>query len=96
MDTFLIVLALGAAAIAVWMDARFERLGPRTLRRALLHVSLALVVGWAVVPPAIGTVMDAGAGPLLALLATALPALVYLFLATFWTLRHAQSSLSRR
>lgn len=96
MDGFMITLALGAAAIAAWVDDRFVRLGPRSFPRALFHVSLALAVGWVVVPPAIGMVMEVGAGPVLALLATALPALVYLFLATFWTLRHAQSTLSRR
>jgi hypothetical protein len=35
MDTFLILLALGAAAIAVWTYARFEGLGPSDFRGAL-------------------------------------------------------------
>jgi hypothetical protein len=96
MDTFLILLALGAAAIAVWTHTRFEGLGPSDFRGALFHCGLALGVGWFVVPLAITVTLTAGAGPLLVLFGIALPSLVYLFLAALWMIKHAQALLLRR
>jgi hypothetical protein len=95
-DTFLILLSLGAAAIAVWTHARFERLGPRDFRGALLHCGMALGVGWFVVPLAMKATLAAGASPLLVLFGIALPSLVYLFLAALWVIKHAQALLLRR
>jgi hypothetical protein len=93
---FLVALGLGAAAIALWLAVRFDRLGPRDFGRALLHAGLALAVGWLAVPAAIAAVMTAGGGALVALFTTAFPALIYMFLACFWIVKHAQGLLLHR
>jgi hypothetical protein len=90
---FLIALGLGACAIALWLAVRFDRFAPRDFGRALIHAALALAVGWLAVPAAIAAVMATGAGPLVALFTTAFPALVYIFLAGFWMVKHIHGLL---
>ena len=96
MVTFLVLLAAGAAAIAVWIDARFDHLGPRDFRGALIHCGIALGGGWFLVPLGIEAAIGAGLDPLVVVFALALPALVYLFLAAFWLLKQTQGLLLRR
>jgi hypothetical protein len=93
---FLVALAVGAALIAVWLDVRFERFGPSDFRGAFLHVGLALVVGWLLVPAGLAGVLAVGASPTVALLGVALPSLVYVFLAALWVVKQAQGLLLRR
>jgi hypothetical protein len=94
--SFLVALAVGAAVIAVWLDVRFERFGPSDFRGAILHVGLALAVGWLVVPAGLAGVLALGASPMVALFGLALPSLVYVFLALFWIAKQAQGLLLRR
>jgi hypothetical protein len=93
---FLVALAVGAALIAVWLDVRFETFGPSDFRGAIIHVGLALAVGWLLVPAALAGVLALGAGPMVALFGLALPSLVYVFLAAFWVVKQAQGLLLRR
>jgi hypothetical protein len=93
---FLVALAVGAALIAVWLDFRFGRIGPGDFRGAMLHVGLALAVGWLLVPAGLASVLAMGASPMVALFGVAFPSLVYLFLAAFWIVKQAQGLLLRR
>jgi hypothetical protein len=93
---FLVALAVGAALIAVWLDARFERFGPSDFRGAIVHVGLALAVGWLLVPAGLSGVLAVGASPMVALFSVVLPCLVYDFLAAFWVVKQAQGLLLRR
>jgi hypothetical protein len=93
---FLMALGLGAGAIALWLAIRFDRFAPRSFGQALFHAGVALTVGWVAVPAAIATVMATGAGPVVAVFATAFPALIYIFLACFWIVKHAQGLLLQR
>jgi hypothetical protein len=93
---FLVALAVGAALIAVWLDVRFERFGPSDFRGAMLHVGVALAVGWLLVPAGLESVLAVGASPLVALFGVALPSLVYVFLAAFWVVKQAGGLLLRR
>lgn len=96
MGFFLVALAVGAALIAVWLDVRFERFGPSDFRGAMLHVGVALAVGWLLVPAGLESILALGASPMVALFGVALPSLVYLFLAAFWVVKQAQGLLLRR
>jgi hypothetical protein len=89
---FVIALTVGAALLAVWTSFRFPRIAPETLRGALVHVAVALLAGWFLVPAAVTSVVDwvSPTGPLVATLLFVLPALTYLFLATLWAMRMLQ------
>jgi hypothetical protein len=96
MDLFLVALAVGAALIAVWLDVRFERFGPNDFRGAMLHVGLALAIGWLLVPAGLAGVLAVGASPTVALFGVGFPSLVYIFLAALWVVKQAQALLLRR
>jgi hypothetical protein len=93
---FIVVMTLGAAALALWAGARFPRMGPDTLTGALIQVALALGAGWFLVPAGIDSVIswNENAGPLIGVLLFALPALTYLFLASLWAMRVLQQMMS--
>jgi hypothetical protein len=93
--TFIVVLTLGAAVLALWAGLRFPRMGPDTLAGALMQVAIALVAGWFLVPAAITSVvrLDETAGPLIGVLMFALPALTYLFLTSLWMMRVLQEMM---
>jgi hypothetical protein len=86
--TFVMILCCGAAALALWVVVRLPQLGPRDLRRALLHILLSIAVGY-VTAPAIGAVAAVGVpgAQYVGTFAVALPALTYMFLATAWLMR---------
>lgn len=93
----LLCVALGAGAIALWIQARIGsgRLAPGNMRAALLHVGASLVVGQLAVP-ILMKVLLAGDSPVLTLVAifgVAFPALVYCLLASIWMIRMLQGSL---
>jgi hypothetical protein len=96
MGAFLAFLAAGAIAIAVWLDARFQRLGPRDLFGALVHIAIALAVGWLLVPAALATAVAVGIPPIIALFTIPFPGLIYMSLAALWLLKHAHALLLRR
>jgi hypothetical protein len=96
LGTFIVVLTLGSAAIALWAITRFPRLGPETLLGALLQVGIALAAGFLLVPAGMRSMLafEPPAGPLLATFLFALPGLTYLFLASLWAMRVLQRMLS--
>jgi hypothetical protein len=96
MWAFLVALALGAGAIALWLAIRFDQFAPRGFGRALFHAGLALAIGWLAVPAGIAAVIAAGAGSVVAVFTTAFPALIYMFLAGLWVVKHAQQLLLHR
>jgi hypothetical protein len=94
---FLIALTLGAGAIALWINFRFPTLAPDNIRRAVIHVGAALLVGQVVVPVLHSFIADVN--PLLRAMLTTfalgLPALVYALLSSIWVIRIAQGALRR-
>jgi hypothetical protein len=91
-ELFVVALAVGAGALALWADVRVPRLQPKELRGVLLHTFIAfavlhVVAGW-IGAPASGTLAVAMA----ALLGIALPAIVYAFLAGIWAIRMFQDA----
>ena len=92
-----ILIALGAAAIAVWVDVRFPRLAPAGIQpRFILHVIACGIVLKLLVPS--GLAVTAGVGTvsatLLGVFGIAFPGLVYSFLVTVWILKLVQSAAS--
>ena len=53
-------------------------------------------MGWLAVPAGIAAVIAAGAGSVVAVFTTAFPALIYMFLAGLWVVKHAQELLLHR
>ena len=95
LGVFVIAMTVGAALLALWTSVRFSQIAPETLRGALVHVAIALLAGWFLVPVAVTSVVDwaTPTGPLIAMLLFVLPALTYLFLASLWAMRVLQDML---
>lgn len=95
---FLVFLALGAGAIALWVDVRLKRFTPTTLRAVMLHVGASIVVGQLAVP--VLTHLLAGGGSyyygFVVIFAVGFPALTYCFLASIWMLKTLQATLRHR
>ena len=86
--TILLVYSLGAAALAIWLVARFPNFGPSSMMTAsgMLLAALAIM---AVVPPVVQTLIGEGnrSGGLVALIGLVLPTLATLFWSTVRLLR---------
>lgn len=95
LTVFVITFTIGAATLALWIDFRARRAAPETLGGVLVHLTLAFVAGWLLVPPGMSVALRHGgdAGPVAAVMLFALPALVYLLLATLWAMRALQKLL---
>jgi hypothetical protein len=95
---FALFLALGAAAIAVWIDVRFPGLAPVTLRANFVHTALAFVA-LTIVPVVIDPMFSNGQPlivQLVALFGIVFAVLVYAFLAFTWLAKPLASGLPRR
>ena len=92
-QTLVICIAVGAAAVAIWVNVRFPGLMPWNMGRLLVHLVLALLCVYAV-SPAMNTVISLGvpAARIAAVFAVAFPVLVYNFLVGAWLIRLAQAS----
>jgi hypothetical protein len=92
---FLVFLALGAGAIALWVDARVKGLAPSSLRGALLHVGASIVLGQLAVPLLTRLIIEGGSAAysMAAIFGVGFPALTYCFLASIWIIKIVQGSL---
>ena len=86
--TFVLVLAAGAALLAMWTHARFPSLAPEGLGGTVLHSASAFVL------LKFAASVEGGAVSVLApLFLLVLPALVYALLCAIWVILHAQTAL---
>ena len=96
---FLVALALGAGAIALWINNRFPGIAPGRIPIVMVHVGVAMVIGIAVIP-AIDAFVQASLSPLMrAIVITfvvGLPALVYALLTSIWIILIAQGAMRMR
>lgn len=90
---FIACIAVGSGALALWVDTRFPKLMPWSMRKLLVHVVLAFVVVY-VVGPGMDVVTRTGlpAARLASIFLVALPVLVYEFLVGAWLIKLAQAS----
>jgi uncharacterized membrane protein len=93
-QVFLVVFALGAAVIAMWVHLKAPTLGPGDVRGVTLHLVLA-VLGVNLLVPYVFRLAESSTGVLAATFAVVLPGLVYMFLAGIWLIRLGQGVLSR-
>ncbi len=85
--TFVLVLTVAAALLALWLDLRLPRLAPPSLARVLFHV------GFAFVTLQLFAALAATLTIYVALFGIVLPMLTYAFLTGIWFIRLAQSLL---
>jgi hypothetical protein len=95
---FLVALALGAGAIALWINNRFPGIAPGRIPIVMVHVGVAMVIGVALIP-AIDSFVEASVSPLVrAIVITfvvGLPALIYALLTSIWVLLIALGAMRR-
>jgi hypothetical protein len=89
------LIALGAGAIALWIDVRFPRLAPDELAKVMLHAAASIALGYAITPAFQALIVSEDPRfTLLAVFGLAFPAIVYCLLAGVWMIRLAQRTLS--
>jgi hypothetical protein len=84
-----LVYTVGAAALAMWVELRFGRLTPGSLKARFFHSALALATVQLAVP-VMRLLVGEGKSvshSLFALLYVFLPALIYAFLSSIWLLK---------
>jgi hypothetical protein len=91
--TFIVCIAVGSGAIALWINLRFPTLMPWSMKKLLAHMLVAFVCVYAV-KPGIGMILGSGvpAARLIGVFVVAFPALVYNFLVCAWMIRLAQAT----
>jgi uncharacterized membrane protein len=85
LDSFIYVLVVGAALLAMWLAVRVPRLAPRSRRG--YGAALAAVVAVVVATPWLVHLVGAPLGAFAAIFLVVLPAFTYVFLATIWLLQ---------
>ena len=83
MNGLVLVFALAAGALALWLDMRLEERAPRTITWAFVHTAAA-IMALQLMPQ------------LMVLIIVLLPALVYAWLATIWLLKLVQRAAHLR
>ena len=93
--TFLYILTIAAALLALWVLARFPARGPKSVPMAIANLVAAYFVGLAAVNPLMNTLGDIPipGAVALAIVGGGLPPLLYLLTSTAWLLRSVQSLL---
>lgn len=86
---FLVLFAVVAGVLAIWVDYRFPALAPETLGGAFIHVGASLVGTHLLVRFGMGVLLADASETVTfaAVFGVALPALAYAFLAGFWILK---------
>jgi flagellar biogenesis protein FliO len=93
---FVMIEAVGAALLALWLVVRFPNSGPTSMRGAVVQVGASVLLGWALAPlTAIVVGSGVPAAAFLAALLVVLPALIYIFLAWAWMVKVLQGALGQ-
>jgi hypothetical protein len=90
---YVVLFAIGSAAVALWITVRFPKLMPWNMAVLLVHLVLAFLCVYAVGPGM--AVVSASGIPsprITGVFAVAFPVLVYNFLVGSWMIRLAQAS----
>jgi hypothetical protein len=85
--TFVLVLAAGAALLALWVHMRFPSLAPDRLGRTIVHAVTAFAL------LKMTSIFGESSTVFTAVFVFVLPALVYALLCTIWVLQQAQAAL---
>jgi hypothetical protein len=87
-EMFIGAFLFGAAAIAVWMDARYPSARPEAMRRVIIHLACATLLAQFLLPQALSL-----APAIYAVMLIALPILVYVLVAAIWFIRYLAQML---
>ncbi|MBD0328509.1 MAG: hypothetical protein ICV64_00165 [Thermoleophilia bacterium] len=87
----IVSFAVGTAALALWVNARFPRIAPGTFRGCILHVCLAMAV--CQVATLLLRTATSDHATFVALFTVVVPVLVYSFLSAVWLIRVCQQML---
>ena len=93
-----LAVAVGAGAIALWLDVRFKARSPQTVVRTLAHMAVSLLF-LQLSPALVVLVVAAGESParkMIAIFAVLLPALSYVWLSSIWLLKLLQRTARMR
>jgi hypothetical protein len=93
-----LAVAVGAAAIAMWLDFRLERRTPRTVTWTFVHTA-GSILALQLMPRLITLVVAGSDSPLrkiAAVLMVLLPVLIYCWLAAIWLLKLVQRAAHLR
>ena len=91
---FAYTLVAGAALLALWILARYSRLGPRTVGWAIVHVVVSGVLLYLISAPfAVVEAIGVPAALWVQMFGIALPLFVYAFLSGGWVTRAAINQL---
>jgi hypothetical protein len=98
MHGLLLEVALGAGALAIWLDVRFGSRGPRTMAGTFGHLGGALLTLKLSTSGIVFIVAgsDSPARKMLAIFVALLPPLVYGWLSSIWLLKLLQRSAHLR
>ena len=89
---FVLVLAVGAGALALWTDVRFPKLGPQSMGGVLVN-TMAAMIALKLVAGNIGLLTSGPpAAAVAAILGVALPGLLYAFISGIWAIRLFQGA----
>ena len=89
---YVLVLAVGAGALAVWTDVRFPSLAPGGMAGVLFHSFAAMVALKLIAGSIVGLTSGPFAMALAAVIGIALPGLVYAFITGVWAIRLFQGA----
>ena len=93
-----LAVAVGAGAIALWLDVRFKERSPQTAMRTFAHLAVSLLF-LQLSPALVVLVVAAGESParkMVAIFAVLLPALSYVWLSSIWLIKLLQRSAHMR
>ena len=91
--TFVSLVFVAAAALAIWVDVRLGGRGPSALSHIILNALGAMLV--LEVAKRVVVAADGPTVTMLVLLGIFLPALIYVFLASLWVLKMVRSAMPR-
>ena len=92
---FFLALGIGSALLAFWFVVRFPKLGPENFRQAMIHVGIALGIGW--FSPSVYSAFVAYGfrGAMVGIFVLIVPVLFYTFLSGAWFFKLATDMLQR-
>ena len=97
-QSLMLVVAVGAALIALWLDVRVRRPQPRRVISTLVNVAAAFAVLSTISVPIVVIVggTDSPVRKMAALFLFVFPAFVYVFLSVVWFFKLAQTMMRLR
>lgn len=91
---FVLVLTFAAALLALWLDCRFPRIGPRTVTGGILSIVLTGVALQLTLPLASLLISQRSTVvPLIGVVGVTLPALALAFWSAIWLIKAAVATL---